>query len=133
MNPFLGEIRLFPWNWAPRGWFLCEGQLLAINQYAALFSLLGTQYGGNGTSTFALPDLRSRVPIHFGSTYVQGEMYGVEQVSLNLSEMPMHPHTLMGLGSAGGTTLPNGNAFSNVANVADPHYAADSPCKCSTR
>lgn len=96
-QPFVGEIRMFGFNFAPRGWQLCNGQTLAISQNAALFSLLGTTYGGNGTTTFQLPNLQSRVPIHQGtglglSTYVMGEAAGTENVTLLQTQMPMHTH-----------------------------------------
>jgi microcystin-dependent protein len=125
-NPFLGEIRLFGWNWAPQGWHLCDGSLLAISSNTALFSLLGTYYGGNGTSTFGLPDLRGRVPIHFGPTYQQGEMDGAENVSLLTGQMPLHSHTFQGINIPGTVTQPIGNALANVATTTDPKYAADS-------
>ncbi len=100
-EPFLGELRLVPYNFAPRGWAACNGQVLSIAQNTALFSLLGTTYGGNGTTTFNLPDLRSRVPIHYGqgnglSPYVLGQMGGEEAVTLNESEMPQHNHLVAG-------------------------------------
>ena len=96
-TPFLGEIRMFAGNFPPRDWALCDGQLLAIQQNTALFSLLGTQYGGNGTTNFALPDLRSRVPIHQGTlpggnTYPIGESGGEEAVALVTSQLPAHSH-----------------------------------------
>jgi microcystin-dependent protein len=95
-EPFLGEIRLFGFAFAPRGWAFCNGALLAINQNSALFSLLGTTYGGNGQTTFALPDLRSRVPIHWGQSpeglYFQGQVAGTETVTLLQSQMPAHVH-----------------------------------------
>ena len=96
-EPFLGEIRLFGFNFAPNGWAMCNGQLLPINQNQALFALLGTQYGGNGTSTFALPDLRSRLPLHQGqgnglSSYTIGETIGAETVTLTQAQLPSHSH-----------------------------------------
>jgi microcystin-dependent protein len=106
-QPYLGEIRMFGFNFAPRGWMLCNGQTLAISQYAALFSLLGTTYGGNGTSTFQLPNLQSRVPVHQGtgaglSPYVMGEATGTENVTLLTANMPMHSHVVNAVtGSAG--------------------------------
>ncbi|AGC76014.1 microcystin-dependent protein [Nonlabens dokdonensis] len=98
MNPFLGEIVMFAGNFAPRGWSLCNGQLLAITQYSALFSILGTTYGGDGRTTFALPDFRSRSPIHQGKgpglTDIRlGERSGNEQISLSLLNLPNHSHT----------------------------------------
>jgi len=96
-NPFLGEIRLFAFNFPPRGWALCNGQLLSISQNTALFALLGTTYGGNGQTTFALPNLQSRVPIHQGqgpglSPYVMGQTAGEENHTLISTEMPQHLH-----------------------------------------
>ena len=99
-QPFIGQIQPFGFGFAPRNWALCNGQILSIAQNTALFSLLGTMYGGNGQTTFALPDLQSRVPMHQGSyvgnTYSQGEEAGVQQVSLDISTMPFHNHTFLG-------------------------------------
>jgi microcystin-dependent protein len=98
MDPFLGEIRLFCGNFAPRGWAFCDGTLLALAANTALFSLLGTQYGGNGQTNFALPDLRGRVPVHQGTlqgaTYVMGQVAGVENVTLLSSQIPSHTHLM---------------------------------------
>jgi microcystin-dependent protein len=104
-DPFIAEVKIFAGNFAPRGWAACDGQLLPINQNQALFSLLGTTYGGNGTTNFALPNLRDRVPMHFGSgpglTPRQlGEAGGAAAVSLQTSQMPSHTHTLRGAGAA---------------------------------
>lgn len=114
-QPFLGEIRIFGFNFPPRGWAFCQGQLLAISQNTALFSLLGTTYGGNGTNNFALPDLRGRVPISFGqglglSNYVQGEITGTETVTLTQNQMPTHNHLVSAFGSDG-TSGKVGNRF----------------------
>jgi microcystin-dependent protein len=92
--PFLGEIYMFAGNFAPRGWALCAGQLLSISQNAALFSLLGTTYGGDGVSTFALPDLRGRIPVHRSGSHVQGAVEGSETVTLTANQMPVHTHQL---------------------------------------
>jgi microcystin-dependent protein len=102
-DPFVAEIRIFPFNFAPKGWALCNGQLLPISQNTALFSLLGTTYGGDGKSTFALPNLQGSVPVHVGanqpgpglSTYDLGEIGGAENVTLLASEMPSHTHSVM--------------------------------------
>jgi microcystin-dependent protein len=91
-EPFLAEIRIMSFGFAPKGWALCNGQFLPINQNQALFSLLGTMYGGNGITTFALPNLQGRVPIHLGGGFVQGEAGGEEVHTLTLSEMPQHSH-----------------------------------------
>ncbi len=113
MEPFLGQITLFPFSFAPTGWALCEGQLLSISQNTALFSLLGTYYGGNGVSTFALPDLRGRVPIGQGqgaglSPYVIGSQQGVETVTLTSSQSPAHSHAFPAFASAATTNAPGG-------------------------
>src|SRR5713226_6703591 len=91
-TPFLAEMRIMSFNFAPKGWALCNGQLLPINQNQALFSLLGTTYGGDGRVNFALPDLQGRVPIHVGGGFVQGQAAGEEMHTLTLSEMPQHTH-----------------------------------------
>ena len=111
-NQFIGEIRMTGFNFAPVGWALCNGQLLAISQYSALFSLLGTYYGGNGTQTFALPNLQGRVPIHVGSngssTYVQGQVGGYENVYLTQSQMPLHTHLVNAVAGGGNSASPAG-------------------------
>jgi len=91
-DPFLGEIRLMSFNFAPLGWTMCSGQLLSIAQNTALFSLLGTTYGGDGYTTFALPDLRGKVPMHFGGSYLLGDSSGVESHTLTTSQLPAHIH-----------------------------------------
>jgi len=93
-DPYLGEIRAVSFNFAPKGWALCNGQLLPINQNQALFALLGTQFGGNGQTTFALPDLRSRMPIHAGAGYTVGQAGGAQQHTLTQAELPQHAHVL---------------------------------------
>jgi microcystin-dependent protein len=110
---FIGEIRLVGFNFAPQGWALCDGQLLSISQNTALFSLLGTYYGGNGQTTFALPDLRGRVPVHQGqgpglSNYVIGQQSGSENVTLNVSQLPAHNHSLASSNQQGSSSDPSG-------------------------
>jgi microcystin-dependent protein len=114
----LGEIRLMAFNVVPQGWALCNGQLLPINQNQALFSLLGTTYGGNGQTTFALPDLRGHVPVHTGNLTL-GERGGEENHTLSTSEMPAHQHALMASEAAGNAPLPQGNV---LARRTDPLY-----------
>ncbi|HEY1473320.1 MAG TPA: tail fiber protein [Pseudolabrys sp.] len=121
-QPFLGQIQAVGFNFAPRGWALCNGQLLAINQNQALFSLLGTQYGGNGTSTFALPNLQSRVPMHagtfLGNQYTQGEQAGEEAVQLNINQMPAHNHSFSGTTSSANDKRPKtGAAFATSTKI----------------
>lgn len=113
MEPYISEIKLFPWDWAPKYWALCNGALLPINQYQALFALIGTTYGGNGVTNFALPDLRGRTPIHSGTGYALGQMAGNETVTLNINELPMHNHMFAGVASAGTALNPLGHLLAN--------------------
>jgi microcystin-dependent protein len=108
-TPFLAQIETFSFNFAPKGWAQCNGQLLPINQNQALFSLLGTTYGGDGRVNFALPDLRSRVPIHMGRSFTLGERGGEEAHTVTISEMPAHTHSLQGTSTDGATTTPATN------------------------
>lgn len=105
-EPYVGEIRMFAGNFAPAGWMFCEGQLLPISENETLFQLIGTTYGGDGQSTFALPDLRGRLPIHMGNSFVIGEAAGVESVTLTTAQIPSHTHPLL-CAASGGT--PNSN------------------------
>ena len=109
-NPFLGEVRSFGFNFAPKNWAMCNGQLLSIEQNAALFALLGTMYGGNGVQNFALPNLQSRVPMHRSGdgTYVQGQVAGSEQVTITNATMPAHNHFLVGSTTTASTRVPTG-------------------------
>ena len=122
-EPFLGEIRIFAANFAPRGWAFCEGQLLAISQNDALFSLLGTIYGGDGRTTFGLPDLRGRVPIHRGqgpglSNRREGSKGGAEQVTLLASQMPAHTHGFRAsTNPVEATAGPNGSVVADAGSV----------------
>ena len=121
-DPFVAEIRIFPFNFAPKGWAWCDGQLLPLSQNTALFSLLGTTYGGNGKSNFALPDLQGRAPMHPGqgpglSLHDLGETSGSETVTLLESEIPSHTHTLRGNNTLGDTPAPNGHTLARYANA----------------
>jgi microcystin-dependent protein len=109
--PFLAEMRIMSFNFAPKGWALCNGQLLPINQNQALFSLLGTMYGGDGRVNFALPDLRGRIPMHVGGGLTQGERAGEEAHTLNLNEMPQHTHNVTAQAKAADSNTPVGNYF----------------------
>src|SRR6185312_1589853 len=113
-TPFLSEIRIMSFNFAPKGWATCDGQLLPINQNQALFSLLGTTFGGDGRVNFGLPDLRSRVPIHMGSGHTLGERGGEQAHTLSISEIPTHVHVLSGTSATGIQPVPV-NALSGVA------------------
>jgi len=114
---YLSEIRIFPYGFAPRGWAPCNGQTLAISQNQALFALLGTTYGGNGISTFNLPNLQGAVPIHAGNGYVQGQVGGSAQVTLTVANLPTHTHTLQASSQNAGINLPAGALPGNTATV----------------
>ena len=109
-NPFLGEVRMMSFGFAPKNWAQCNGQLMSIQQNAALFSLLGTMYGGNGVNNFALPNLQSRVPMHRSNdgTYVQGALGGSEQVTITQGTMPSHIHFLVGNTTTANFRVPTG-------------------------
>lgn len=115
-TPFVGEIRMFAGTFAPRGWALCDGQLLAVSQNDALFSLIGTIYGGDGRTTFGLPDMRGRLPIHMGtgpglSPRIQGSKGGLESVTLSADELPTHNHEVNASSAAGNHTSPQNHFF----------------------
>jgi len=115
-SPYVGEIRMFGGNFAPVGWMFCEGQLLSIAQYTVLFQLIGTYYGGDGVSTFALPDLRGRIPVHADAgAYVVGQAGGVEAVALDVNTMPAHSHPFTTTTGPGRDT-PAGNVLASPAN-----------------
>jgi microcystin-dependent protein len=116
-TPFMGEIKIVGFNYAPKGWSECNGQFLPINQNQALFSLLGTMYGGNGQTTFALPDFRGRIPIHVGSGFIQGQAGGQEFHTVTSSEMPAHNHFVQATSAQGNNDDPTSNllATSNTA------------------
>ena len=116
-EPFLSEIRLFSFNFPPKGWALCNGQLLPINQNQALFSLLGTTYGGDGRVNFALPDLRSRAPIHFGSGHTLGERGGEQAHTLSISELPTHTHVANASTANGNVAFASNNILAAAGNL----------------
>lgn len=121
-EPFLGEVKIVGFNFAPRGWAFCDGQILPINQNQSLYSLLGTTYGGDGRTTFALPDLRGRVPVHPNDNGInQGSRGGEENHTLTVAEIPSHGHTLKGVSTAGNQFNPTGHFFASTG--ADPHYS----------
>jgi microcystin-dependent protein len=115
-EPFLAETRIMSFNFAPKGWAMCNGQFLPINQNQALFSLLGTTFGGNGQTTFALPNLRGRTPIHFSNSHTLGEKAGEEAHTLTISELPAHKHSLNNTNQAVSTNIPAaGGILGNTA------------------
>src|SRR6185436_2545219 len=110
-EPFLSEIRIMSFVFPPKGWALCDGQLLPINQNQALFSLLGTTFGGDGRVNFGLPDLRSRTPIHVGSGHTLGERGGEQAHTLSISEIPTHTHVVKGNSASATTNVPTNNVL----------------------
>jgi microcystin-dependent protein len=134
-DPYIGEIRMFGGNFAPVGWLFCQGQLLPIDQYDALFSLIGTTYGGDGQTTFALPDLQSRLPVHQGSGYVLGQTGGAETVQLTQQQLPQHTHPVGASATGSGLNGPANavwrdfgrTAYSNAAPTAAMNVAAVLP------
>jgi microcystin-dependent protein len=116
-EPFLSEIRVMSFVFAPKGWALCNGQLLPINQNQGLFSLLGTTFGGDGRVNFALPDLRSRTPIHVGSGHTLGERGGESAHTLSISEIPTHTHVANATSATATTNIPTGNLLAKANNM----------------
>jgi microcystin-dependent protein len=116
-QPYVGEIRIFAGNFAPAGWMFCEGQLLPISENETLFNLIGTTYGGDGQSTFALPDLRGRIPLHFGNGFTLAESGGVETVTLTTAQMPTHNHPFLASTSAGATNTPPNSVLAASSSV----------------
>ncbi len=116
-QPYVGEIRMFGGNFAPAGWMFCEGQLLAISENDTLFQLIGTTYGGDGQSTFALPDLRGRLPIHQGNGFVLAATGGAEEITLTVNEIPVHSHRLQGSAGQGTSPNPANNILAGSPNV----------------
>lgn len=119
VDPFVGEIRMFAGEFPPSGWALCDGQILSVAQNEALFSLLGSSYGGDGQSTFGLPDLRGRIPIHYGSgpglsTRSLGQKGGAENETISLAQLPSHEHSLQAAVGAGDSELPAGRQFATA-------------------
>src|SRR3954447_879232 len=122
-QPYVGEIRMFAGNFAPAGWMFCEGQLLPISENETLFQLLGTTYGGDGQSTFALPDLRGRIPLHQGNGFILAETGGAEEITLTVNQIPAHNHPM--LASADQTSVPNPqNNVLAAPLTATPYFAA---------
>ena len=123
LTPYIGEIQVLSFNFPPKGWALCNGQLLPINQNQALFSLLGTMYGGNGQTNFALPDLRGSIPISFGPNFILGQKGGEVTHTVTVSEMAMHPHLLQATPTAASTNVP-GPSLVLAQSTASQLYSA---------
>ena len=127
-QPYVGEIRMFAGNFAPAGWMFCEGQLLPISENETLFQLIGTTYGGDGEQTFALPDLRGRVPIHQGNGFILAETGGAEEITLTVQQIPAHTHPLLATNNLATGTAPNNQqVLSASTEAAVTPYGTDAP------
>jgi microcystin-dependent protein len=127
-QPYVGELRIFAGNFAPAGWMFCEGQLLPISEYETLFNLIGTTYGGDGQSTFAMPDLRGRLPLHQGAGFVLAETGGAEEVTLTVAQIPVHNHAVLGSANAASTATPsNTKVLGNGQSSTVTAYGVDAP------
>jgi microcystin-dependent protein len=123
-DPYVGEIRMFGGNFAPNGWLFCQGQLLSISDYDTLFNLIGTTYGGDGESTFGLPNLASRIPVHQGAGYPIGSTGGAEMVQLQPQNLPVHSHAALASNAAASQTSPSGGVW---AAWSQPGYSSSAP------
>ena len=126
-QPYVGEIRMFAGNFAPAGWMFCEGQLLPISENETLFQLIGTTYGGDGESTFALPDLRGRIPIHQGNSFILAETGGAEEITLTVNQIPAHTHALLCTANLAGGTSPTGQVVALTQAATITPYGTDAP------
>src|SRR5439155_12627692 len=126
-QPYVGEIRMFAGNFAPAGWMFCEGQLLPISENETLFNLIGTTYGGDGQTTFALPDLRGRIPLHQGNGFILAEEGGAEEITLNVPQTPAHTHALLGTANVASTNAPKDNVFAGSTGATVFPYGTDQP------
>lgn len=124
-QPYVGEIRMFGGNFAPAGWMFCEGQLLPISENETLFQLIGTTYGGDGESTFALPDLRGRIPIHQGNGFILAETGGAEEITLTTNQIPIHTHAFVASTAGATATSPSGQVIAQSGQRAV--YTEDVP------
>ena len=116
-QPYIGEIRIFAGNFAPAGWMFCEGQLLPISENETLFQLIGTTYGGDGESTFQLPDLRGRLPIHQGNGFILAEQGGAEEITLTVNQLPAHSHPALATTAVGTNPNPQNNILAAAGNI----------------
>jgi microcystin-dependent protein len=116
-QPYVGEVRMFAGNFAPAGWMFCEGQLLPISEYETLFNLIGTTYGGDGQSTFALPDLRGRIPLHMGNGFTLAETGGAETITLTVPQIPAHSHPYLATTNVGSQVNLNGQVVAQSPQI----------------
>jgi microcystin-dependent protein len=126
-QPYVGEIRMFAGAFEPNGWRFCNGQLLPISENETLFQLIGTTYGGDGETSFALPDLQSRIPIHQGNGFVLAETGGAEEITLTVQQIPAHGHALLGTGDVASTNAPANNVFAHSSGATIFPYGTDLP------
>jgi microcystin-dependent protein len=126
-QPYVGEIRMFAGNFAPAGWMFCEGQLLPISENETLFQLLGTTYGGDGQETFALPDLRGRLPMHQGNGFTLAETGGAEEITLTVNQIPSHSHAALCTGNTATGSSPTNNVLAAPVDVNTLPYGTDAP------
>ena len=126
-QPYVGEIRMFAGNFAPAGWMFCEGQLLPISENETLFQLIGTTYGGDGQSTFALPDLRGRLPLHQGNGFILAETGGAEEITLTVSQIPAHSHPYLCTNNTGTGTAPQNSIVAGSTDANALAYGLDAP------
>jgi microcystin-dependent protein len=126
-QPYVGEIRMFAGNFAPAGWMFCEGQVLPISENETLFNLIGKTYGGDGQETFALPDLRGRIPIHQGAGYILAETGGAEEVTLTVNQTPAHAHPAIANSGLASLSSPQGNVFAQSRQAGIDLYIEDTP------
>ena len=126
-QPYVGEVRMFAGNFAPAGWMFCEGQLLPISEYETLFNLIGTTYGGDGQSTFALPDLRGRIPLHQGNGFILAETGGAEEITLTVAQTPTHNHVFLASNDNANATAPSQQVLSATTAATITAYGTDAP------
>jgi microcystin-dependent protein len=126
-QPYVGEIRMFAGNFAPAGWMFCEGQLLPISENETLFQLIGTTFGGDGESTFALPDLRGRIPIHQGNGFILAETGGAEEITLTVNQIPAHGHAWLCSNNTTDTAVPQNAVLGPPGPLAVTPYGSDAP------
>lgn len=126
-QPYIGEIRMFAGSFAPNGWLFCEGQSLQISEYETLFTLIGTTYGGDGQSTFALPDLRGRIPLHTSASFPLAQTGGVETVQLTVPQMPSHTHALIASANPAASNTPAGQLPALTQLATQTAYGTDAP------